>query len=71
MAHVTTNDLPIRRPLGAFFLGFFEALARASEANARVAEFERLQSKSDTELAELGLRREDLARHVFRHVLYL
>ncbi len=50
--------------LGGLFLSI-------SEANHRMHQVERLQAKSDAELAELGLRREDIARHVFHDTLYL
>ncbi|MDJ0630232.1 MAG: hypothetical protein QNJ44_18400 [Rhodobacter sp.] len=50
-------------------LGRSVFIARAAEA--RVHEMERLMAKSDAELAEIGLRREDVARHVFRDILHL
>ncbi|MCR9147810.1 MAG: hypothetical protein NXH74_11495 [Rhodobacteraceae bacterium] len=31
---------------------------------------ERLESKSDAELAELGIRREDITKHIFRDLFY-
>ncbi len=71
MAHITTNAVPHRSFIGAILMSVFDWLARASEANARVAQFEKLQAKSDEELAELGMRRDDIARHVFRDVLYI
>ncbi|MFO7919206.1 DUF1127 domain-containing protein [Rhodobacteraceae bacterium W635] len=40
-------------------------------ARSRVHEVERLNAKSDVELARIGLKREDIARHVFRDVLYI
>jgi len=40
-------------------------------ARSRVHEVERLNAKSDEELARMGLKREDIARHVFRDVLYI
>ena len=36
------------------------------EARARTAEFSYYNEKSDAELAKLGLRREEIARHVYR-----
>lgn len=50
--------------LGGFFLSI-------SKANHRMHHVERLQAKSDAELKEMGLRREDIARHVFNDSLYL
>lgn len=40
-------------------------LVSASMANRRLRLVERLQMRSDAELAELGIRREDIIRHVF------
>ena len=61
---------------------FFERLANvlrniatsidlAASSNARMRQMEQLSALSDAELAEKGLRREDIARHVFRDVLYI
>lgn len=44
---------------------FFGDLARASEA---AATYQRLSNLSDSALAKRGLKREDLARHVFATV---
>lgn len=41
------------------------------EMNYRVHQVEYLQAKSDAELKTMGLRREDIARHVFHDTLYL
>lgn len=38
-------------------------------AGARVREIERLRSKSDEELARMGLAREEIARHVYSDLL--
>jgi len=46
---------------------WFEAYARA---RSRAGAIERLGRKSDAELAAMGLRREDIARHVFRDLLH-
>jgi hypothetical protein len=40
-------------------------------ARSRMHQIERLNAKSDEQLARMGLRREDIARHVFRDILYL
>jgi len=51
------------------------ALARGVEAHGRVASrrgaIEALEAKSDTELAAMGLRRQDIVRHVFRDLFYV
>ena len=74
MATVTTDiRIPERKPgLGARILSAF---ARAVEAQgrtvARRAEIEALEAKSDAELAAMGLRRQDIMRHVFRDLFYV
>lgn len=45
------------------------AMISVAEANRRVHAVERLNGKSDVELAKLGIRREDIVRHVFRDML--
>ncbi len=57
--------------IGEFFAALGRAVFTARAAEARVHEMERLMAKSDAELAELGLRREDIARHVFRGILHI
>lgn len=55
---------------GRFFSAIGKAFVTAADANQRLKTVERLQAKSDAELTALGLRREDIVRHVFRDVLY-
>lgn len=50
--------------LGRFFVTI-------TESNFRVREAERLQRLSDSQLAARGLRREDIARHVFKDLYHL
>ncbi|GFE64018.1 DUF1127 domain-containing protein [Litoreibacter roseus] len=57
--------------IGAFFRGLGRGLTMASAANARIAQMDRLNAKTDDELAKLGLRREDIVRHVFKDILYI
>lgn len=57
--------------IGDFFMSLFNAVDLAASANARVVTMERLNAKSDAELAKMGLRREDIARHVFRDIYHL
>jgi len=49
-------------------LGFFVAVA---EANPRMKAVQRLSEMSDEELAERGLKRDDIVRHVFRDIYYM
>lgn len=72
MVTLTTNTQD--RPAGVVrrifdHIGAVAFFTRA--ANARIEKVTRLQNKSDEELAELGLKREDIARHVFRDILYI
>ena len=69
MAHITTDTTA--NPTQGLFSGLFSWLTHIAETNARVQEVERLQSLSDAELAKKGLKREDIARHVFRDILYI
>lgn len=61
------TDFP-HRILGAiksFFAVIGSALVAAASANRRLQIVERLSEKTDAELAELGIRREDIVRRVF------
>lgn len=52
------------------FSALFTGLGRIAEANWRVREIERLNRLSDAALAEKGLKREDIPRHVFQDVFW-
>ncbi|WP_299786232.1 DUF1127 domain-containing protein [uncultured Marivita sp.] len=58
-----------------FFSSLFDGLTRGvnqiAEANSRVREVERLQALSDETLAEKGIKREDIVRHVFRDLYWM
>jgi uncharacterized protein YjiS (DUF1127 family) len=58
----------LKRGIEAFFAGISAWYDNYLTALSRSEEFQRLNDMSDTRLAELGLRREDIARHVFRDV---
>ena len=51
--------------------GLTRGFGRIAEANWRVREVERLNALSDAALAAKGLKREDIARHVFRDVNWM
>lgn len=72
MATTTTNIATAPRP--GFWARFFAALERSVERTARVqsrrARIEALEAKSDEELARLGIRRDDIAYHVFKDLFY-
>ncbi|MFC6688207.1 DUF1127 domain-containing protein [Jhaorihella thermophila] len=61
----------IREKIATFFDGVIEGLARMAEMNSRVRQMNALMNLSDEQLAARGLRREDIARHVFSDSLYL
>lgn len=61
----------LREGLDAFFSGLGQGFNAYLVAKSRMPQMEALNAKSDEELAEMGLRREDIARHVFRDVLWL
>lgn len=74
----TTSDAPgraaLRRIRAAFttvFAGLGHGFAAVAVARARMDQLERLNAKSDAQLGAMGLRREDIPRHVFRDILYL
>ena len=76
MAYQHTQSLPSNDFLHRFVDGirsFFSVISRGmiagGSANRRLAIAERLRAKSDDELAEMGVRREDIIRHVFRDML--
>ncbi|SFE85058.1 DUF1127 domain-containing protein [Roseivivax sediminis] len=54
-----------------FFTRFFDGLIGIAEANHRVKRVQHLNALSDAELAKRGIRREDIARHVFGDILYI
>ncbi|KGM86799.1 domain protein of unknown function [Roseovarius mucosus DSM 17069] len=72
MANITTNVSA--SPLRESWKKFVAALVRGLEAQAAVTSrrnrIEALEAKSDAELARMGLRREDIAYHVFKDLFY-
>lgn len=72
MANITTNVSA--SPLRDGWKKFTAALVRGLEAQAAVTgrrnRIEALEAKSDEELARMGLRREDIAYHVFKDLFY-
>ena len=72
MANITTNVSS--SPLRESWKKFVAALVRGLEAQAAVTSrrnrIEALEAKSDAELARMGLRREDIAYHVFKDLFY-
>ncbi|WP_298843778.1 DUF1127 domain-containing protein [uncultured Roseobacter sp.] len=54
----------------SFFSSLGHSVVMASEARRRLEVVENLQARSDQELAALGLKREDIVRHVFNDLYY-
>ncbi len=71
MATTTANGFSFSGLFSGMGSSFYNALIRMGEARSRTDQIEALNAKSDAELAELGLRREDIARFVFRDMLHI
>lgn len=74
MAYTTAHQVQsvpltgiIRRVLSPVFNG----LTKIAENNPRYKQIKKLSAMTDAELAEIGLRRDDIARHVFSDRLYI
>ena len=66
MAHTATHPVaPPRNPLARVAQAVWDFLVSIGEANSMVRQVNALQALSDAELAERGIKREDIARHVF------
>jgi hypothetical protein len=57
--------------IGNFFTSLFNSIDLAASANSRIAQMEKFNNLSDDELKKIGLRREDIARHVFRDIYHI
>lgn len=80
MAIHTTDFVPaahanMRARLQARIDAFFATLGQGMNAyihsKSRMAEMEVLNAKTDAELAEMGLIRDDIPRYVFRDIFYV
>lgn len=61
----------LRFRFGTFIDGFVAGLVRIADSNSKYRQMQALMALSDAQLADRGLRREDIARYVFRDQLYL
>ncbi|MCC5988298.1 MAG: hypothetical protein JJT95_11495 [Pararhodobacter sp.] len=59
----------VQRRVDAFFASIGQGINGFAKALARQDEIEALYAKSDAQLAEMGLTRVDVPRHVFRDLL--
>ncbi len=73
MAYATQHTAPagIFSAVQHFFASIGHALVMVAEANPRMKKVQALQCMSDEELAERGIKREDIVRIVFNDVLYM
>lgn len=69
--HAHTSVAPRGNIFAGFFRSIFNALVFLAESDHRMKSIERLTAMSDDELAQRGLKREDIVRHVFRDSLYV
>jgi uncharacterized protein YjiS (DUF1127 family) len=69
----TTTDIataPRKGSLARFLDGIERSVERSARVRSRRARIEALEAKSDDELARLGIRRDDIAYHVFKDLFY-
>lgn len=73
MAYTTqaTASTGIIAAVQNFFQSLGTALVNVAEANPRMKQVELLQRMTDAELAERGIKREDIVRVVFKDMLYV
>ena len=56
--------------IASFSANVARSVVAASSGQARIDEAARLRSKTDAELAELGIKRDEIIHHVFRDVMW-
>ncbi|WP_428927556.1 DUF1127 domain-containing protein [Marinibacterium sp. SX1] len=73
MAYATHTTAPATAlsAVQHFFASIGNALVAVAEANPRMKKVHALQRMTDAELAERGIKREDIVRVVFHDVLYM
>lgn len=75
MAYASHADTQVTSNIWTNVTGFFATVGRAmivaSTGEARLRQAEFLNAKTDAELAEMGLRREDIAGFVFRDLMHI
>ncbi|MGG7565379.1 DUF1127 domain-containing protein [Rhodovulum sp. DZ06] len=69
--NIHTGSEPLFARIGHALEAAVERLAKLAPANSCLRECERLQRLSDAELAEQGLKREDIPMHAFRRFNYI
>ncbi|MHA7888498.1 hypothetical protein [Roseicyclus sp.] len=66
--HAPSRPLRLAAPVKGVFAALARAFAASSGAQARYDRVRRLQALSDAELAERGIARDDIVRHVFSDI---
>lgn len=64
-------ELHIADAFKSFFKSISHGLELYMERKSRFAEMQALQSKTDEELAQMGIRRDKIAVHVFNDLFYI
>lgn len=67
----TSAQFSLRKILAAPFVAIGTFFVAIMESNSRVQEVDRLNAMSDEQLAELGLRRDTIVRHVFADYMHI
>lgn len=74
MADITSHSVAyggFRATLDRVFSSIGESMNTYMETKSRRPQVDALEAKTDEELAQLGIKRENIALHVFRDVLYV
>ncbi|MGR1580411.1 hypothetical protein ACSSNL_02990 [Thalassobius sp. S69A] len=61
----------LRERVDAFFASIGQGINAYVQYRSRADQINALEAKSDTELAKLGLKRDDIPRYVFRDMFYV
>jgi uncharacterized protein YjiS (DUF1127 family) len=65
------NSPAATAPFLAFFGAISSGVARLLDTQNRSGDVQRLQKLSDEELADIGLSRDTILRHVYRDIYYV
>lgn len=66
-----TNSHGIRARIDAFFASLGQGVNAYMESRSRADRIHALNAKTDAELAEMGIRREEIPAYVFRDLFYI
>jgi len=57
--------------VGSFIASVAKSFSSVGKYQSRIREVERLSGKSDEQLAAMGIKRDEIAHHVFRGLYYI